>query len=334
MTGTLSMGMLIHGNGHWLGHDLTGLADEALSAHEERKYREAIVGAGACLEGLLRRMLDRWGVGCEAQATLGPLIGSARRSGHAPEELIERLNEAGTIRNRASHKKPPLLGLTEGDSLHMLHILCSVVDWCRESLGHEETDTPAGLLPIFLSVGGPHRLEQARFLRHLRAELRRLGAELRTLTPDQYSPDKPFDQIAALMAACRAALVVGLERSHAYTVFERERSDRERLFQDQYIPTAWNQIEGAMASALRLEVLVLREHRLAREGIFEAENHRHRVRDFDLSVESRGLTPDLGDYLAGWVRHLRTSAAHGPGVAGPGPARTGDGRGGAAGRPG
>ena len=56
---------------------------------------------------------------------------------------------------------------------------------------------------------------------------------------------------------------------HAYTVFECERSQREKLYQDQYIPTAWNQIEASMAIALQVPILVLREGRLHREGIFE-----------------------------------------------------------------
>jgi len=36
-----------------------------------------------------------------------------------------------------------------------------------------------------------------------------------------------------------------------------------------------------MAAALKLPILVLRERRLAREGILEAENHGYRIDDFD-----------------------------------------------------
>jgi len=313
MSSTLAMGMLIHANGHWLGGDLTRVADEALSAHEERKYPLAVVKVGACLEGLLKKMLQHWGVPHDDQATLGPLIGAVRKSSEAPSTLLERLNEINTIRNRAPHDKPsPLSQVTEGDSLHCLNVLVLIVGWCREVLGHEEQDSATDQLAIFLSVGGPHRLEQAQFLRHLRGEMRRLGVRLRSLTPAEFSRDKPFDQICELLRSCRAALVVGLERSHAYTVFERERSDRERLYMDQYIPTAWNQIEGAMATAVGLPILVLREGRLSREGIFEAENHRHRIRDFDLAEESKGLSPDLLSFLAGWVQDVRPAVLPAP----------------------
>jgi hypothetical protein len=299
------MGMLIHGNSNWLGGNLTGLSDESLSAHDERKFSLAAVKAGACLEGLLVKMLEHWDIPCDVQPTLGPLIGAVRKANRAPGPLLERLNEANAIRNRAPHNKPsPMSQVTEGDSLQLLNILTLVVDWCRGELGYKDSDSTNDLTRVFLSVGGPHRLEQAQFLRHLRSEMRSLGVQLHTLPSDRYSPDKPFDDVCDLMRTCRAALVIGLERSHAYTVFERERSEDQRVRQDQYIPTAWNQIEGGMASALRLPILVLRERHLYQEGIFEAASHRHQIREFDLATESRGLSIDLRDYLSGWVQHI------------------------------
>jgi hypothetical protein len=235
------------------------------------------------------------------------MIGALRKSNQAPSALLERLHEANAIRNRAAHNSSSRLqDITDGDSLQILTILGAVLDWYREQQGTlEKSQGTQSHLPLFLSVGGTHRLDQHQFLCRLRAEMESLEVELRTLTSNQYSQEKPFDQVRELMASCRAALVVGLERSHAYTVFEREKSDRERLHQNQYIPTAWNQIEGSMAAALGLPILVLRDHRLHREGIFEAGNHRHHIRDFDLGKEAKALSSDLRGFLAGWVQHVR-----------------------------
>jgi hypothetical protein len=66
----------------------------------------------------------------------------------------------------------------------------------------------------------PYRLEQGQFLHGLRAEMRYLGVELKTVSAGEYSPTRPFDQIRDVMSSCRAALIVGLERSRAYTVFD------------------------------------------------------------------------------------------------------------------
>jgi len=190
MSCTLAMGMHVHANSHWLGGDLSRVADEALSAHEDRNYTQAVARVGASLEGLLKKMLQHSGVPCEDKVTLGPFIGEVRNSSHAPSPLLGRLNEVNLIRNRTLHDKPSLLSqVTVGDSLHCLNVLVLIVDWCRGVLGREEQDSATDQFAILLSVGGPHRLEQAQFLRHLRSEMRRLGLELHSLTPAEYSPD-------------------------------------------------------------------------------------------------------------------------------------------------
>jgi hypothetical protein len=197
----------------------------------------------------------------------------------------------------------------EGDALLILMILDLFVVWCSRETVREQSSSQSDL-PIFLSVGSAHSLEQEQFLRHLRSELAEVGVNLCQLSNNaEFSEERPFDQIRDLMSRCKAALVVGVERSHAYAVFERERSRRQRLYSDQYIPTAWNQIEGAIASALRLPILILKEKRLHNEGIFEADNHRHRREVFDLSAEAKGLSPGLRAILAGWVNHVRAQAA-------------------------
>ena len=305
----MRIGIQIHRSADWLGEELVRIADEALSAHEERKFPLAVVKSGAFLEGILKGLLRTWGFEADSGQTLGPLIGALRKTEKAPGEFLERLNEANVIRNRGPHQKSsPLNQVTEGDSLQILNILALVVNWMRENVPGKAGSQPVpDLLPVFLSVGSPHRLEQEQFLQHLRSDLRGMGVELLTLTSANYSSLKPIDQITDLMKSCRGALVVGLERVHAYTVFVREKSDQEKVFPDQFIPTAWNQIEGAIASAMQLPLLILRENKLFREGVFEAENHRHRIRDFDIASESKGLSSDLQDFLAGWVDFIRST---------------------------
>ena len=312
MAETLQIGKTIYGNGDWLDRELVQIANEALSAHELHKFTLAINKAGGFLEGVLADLLEAWGAPANERPTLGPLIGSIRKS--LVEEdvsaLLERLNEANNIRNRSAHKTEPLRQVTEGDSLQMLHIMALVVEWCGPRLRSESSEAVlCKRLPVFFSVGGAHRLEQEQFLEHLRASLFELEIDLRTLDAGDFSREKPFDQICKLARSCSAALVVGLDRNHAYTVFERERSSKEVLNHDRYTTTPWNQIESGIASALELPVLILREKTVHCEGVFEAENHRHRMRDFDLTVESQGLSYELLSFLEGWARALHTKMA-------------------------
>ncbi len=316
---TFDIGILIAENNHWLGGELTDLAHEALSAHEERKYLLAVNRAGVCLEAVLRRMLHGWSKPPDPRATLGQLIGAIRDAGRAAETLADRLQEANLIRNRSAHDRTGqpaqaslLNTITVGDSLQILSILALAVDWYGQSL-RQSPEPLADAIPVFLSVGGPHRLDQQQFIQRLRLEMHQMGVVLHRLNSDDFSRSAPFDQIAELLASCRAALIVGLDRSHAYAVFEREKSKDQKIRQEQYTPTAWNQIEGSMASALRLPILILREHRLHQEGVFEAKNHRHHILDFDLQAESKGLSAELRRFLAGWVNDIRTGP--GPGHA-------------------
>lgn len=306
MSGTLTIGRHIHECSSWLGEYLVETANEALSAHEEQKYYLAVTKAGSCLEGVLVQLLREWKGEAPKARTLGPLIGEVRECANAGSELLERLNEANTIRNRAPHSHPSALqAVTEGDAFQLLNILDLVVCWRNGGIASPANDPVKGL-PIFLSTGRPHRLDQEQFLHHLRTHVRLLEVDLLSLSALEYSPAQPFQQIRTLMSECRGALVIGLERSHAYTVFEREHSDDERLHQNQIIPTAWNQIEGSMASALELPVLVLRQSGLHHEGIFEASNHNHKIREFTLSAECKGLTPELVAFLKGWLEAVRT----------------------------
>ncbi len=310
MARTLEIGQIVHqSHAAWMGNDLVNECDEALVAHEGRDYRNSVLKAASCLEGVLLHLARARNLKAPPLATLGPMIGLLRKSGTAFDELLERLDEASRLRNRAAHHQPEslLIHTNEGDSLQMLNIVLLVVEWVGQQIPRDPsaTTTAAATLPVFLSVGGPHRLDQQQFLERLRRAMRELGVELRFLTQDKYSKSKPFEQIREIMASCAAALIVGLERSHAYAVFERENSERQKIHSNQYIPTAWNQIESSIASALSLPLLVLREVRLYREGVFEAENHGHQIRDFDVASESRQLSPQLLSYLSSWVEQIK-----------------------------
>ncbi len=306
MAHTLEIGTRFHRHSDWLTRGLIVLADGALTDFENERHRESATKAGVCLEGVLKKLFDSWQTSYRERQTFGELIGTARQTGQLPPALLDRLGEANRIRIRAAHHSgEPWEQVNEGDALLMLNVLDMMITWCSAHIQASPPSVPADLF-IFLSVGSGHRLEQEQFLQHLRTELRNLGVDVRSLNSPSFSEDRPFDQVRDIMSQCHGALVVGLERSHAYAVFEREQSKRQKLYADQYIPTAWNQIEGAIASAINLPILVLKDQRLHNEGIFEAENHRHRRETFDVREEARGLSPRLKEILSHWTIHVRT----------------------------
>jgi HEPN domain-containing protein len=310
MTDILAISIKLHRHLGWLGADLVNIGDDALTKCEDKDYCQSVLQAGIFLEGLLESILKRWEEPIPEPKTLGKLIGAIRSSGKGNQELESRLSEVNSLRLRAAHNKPAPFGLvTEGDARYSLDVLEMVVTFfAKEFCKDDNICLDANSVKIFLSVGGPHRLDQQQFLRHLRAEMRSLGAKLITLSSDIYSEESPFDQIRDLMKNCSGALIVGLERAHAYTVIEREKSEQEKIFTDRYTPTSWNQIEGSIASALKIPLLILRDIQIHNEGIFEANSHRHKIIDIDLNKNIKGISENLKILLASWFSSIPTKS--------------------------
>lgn len=306
MSDIFSIGNEIHQNSHWLGEELLKLADESLIAYEEKNFLLTVSRASSLLEGLLEKLFQNLKIEPPMPLALGSSIGCLRKSNAMPSELLERMDDANRIRIRAVHKKSSLSIITGGDALQIVNILYLVITWIGEEI-IEKTDGnySTQLLPIFLSVGGPHRLDQQQFLQKIKTLMRSIKVCIKSLSQGEYSDDKPFDQICDIMKSCKGVLIIGIERSHAYTVFEREASEKEKLDKDRFIPTAWNQIEGAIACALKLPILILRQQNIHKEGVFEAENHRHVIKDFDLKTDAKGLSQELEGVITGWVKDIR-----------------------------
>lgn len=305
MTDILNISMKLHRHLDYLGVNLINIADDALSACEDRDYRRSVLQVGIFLEGLLEFYLESWNHPIPEPKTLGKLIGALRSSGRGEPELEARLSEVNSLRLRAAHNRPaPFGSITEGDARYSLDVLEMIIPYFSKDLSKDDGDIDFSGISIFLSVGGPHRLDQQQFLRHLRVEMRSLGAKLISLSSDTYSEDSPFDQIQNLISNCRGALIVGLERSHSYTVIERENSELEKIFTDRYTPTSWNQIEGSIASALRIPLLILRDIRIHHEGIFEANSHRHKIIDIDLNENVKGICDSLKKLITSWITSI------------------------------
>ena len=135
--------------------------------------------------------------------------------------------------------------------------------------------------------------------------MKREGVDLVNLATAEYSIEKPLPQISELMKTCDGALVIGWERVHGYTMFERESSSQEKLHQNIHIATPWNHIEGSMAATLGLPLFILKERRLHAEGIFEASSHDYKIESFDLPSEATALSRGLMKQILGWVNYHR-----------------------------
>ncbi|MBC7618378.1 MAG: hypothetical protein H7293_05200 [Candidatus Saccharibacteria bacterium] len=321
----MTVGDMVHANLDWLDADIVRYGDEALARYADARYADAAISAGKALESLCRQMIKQAGgtLPTRMPITLGdysaPLKNQGWESAPFPRALLPmcqdagqvrallmRLEQAGKVRNKSAHGDSCILETTAGDALHIIEIVGIFVNWASQNLaGKDGLEKLPLTIKIFLSVGRPHRLDQKQFLEKLRSELKQNGVDLINLATAEYSTEKPLPQIRELMTSCDGALVIGWERVHAYTLFERESSSLEKLHQNIHIATPWNHIEGSMAATLGLPLFILKENRLHAEGIFEASSHDHKIESFDLPSEATALSPGLMKQILGWVSYHR-----------------------------
>jgi hypothetical protein len=103
------------------------------------------------------------------------------------------------------------------------------------------------------------------------------------------------------MEECAGSVIVAFERLYIADGTEKRGSEAERPMRDELRATVWNQMEGAMAYALGLPLLVLAEKGIWAEGVFEPRGW---------AVQWLGLnpaelqTPQCLGIIDDWKRHV------------------------------
>lgn len=122
---------------------------------------------------------------------------------------------------------------------------------------------------VFLSVGSSGSEKQEEFVCAIQERLRAEGLEPRTLGRTDWDSAAPLRPVVNLLGECSGAVIVALERTYFPQGTERRGSDRETPLSETCLPTAWNQIEAALAWSMDLPLLVICEHGLKSEGLLE-----------------------------------------------------------------
>jgi hypothetical protein len=157
---------------------------------------------------------------------------------------------------------------------------------------------------IFVSMGFPYTEAQREFRAALADLLRSCGVEPRILNYTDFPSSSPAKDISKVMEGCHGVFVVAFER----TYFEAgiERKHQETLKSVRYT-TPWNQIEAAMAFALKLPIFVLMEPGLRQEGLID--------RGFDWYVDEVGISAaallgqEVRSRIMAWCRDVGSTIA-------------------------
>ncbi|MGR0218651.1 hypothetical protein [Agromyces sp. ZXT2-6] len=133
--------------------------------------------------------------------------------------------------------------------------------------------------------------------------LRAIGLSPRTIGRNTFSADAPLRAITDLMDQCDGAVVIAVERFYFPEGEERRGSPRQSGLTDVCMPTAWNQIEAAMAYSRRLPLLVIVDQNVRADGLLEKGNDWYVQ---DLPIEPASLsTPAFNGILESWRSRLR-----------------------------
>jgi hypothetical protein len=151
---------------------------------------------------------------------------------------------------------------------------------------------------VFLSVGSPKDEEQEKFIAAFENRLRQSGFLPQTVGRDYRTNDRPIVQIKNLMASCDAVAVLALERTFIETGMEKRGGDDEKPLNHVILPTAWNQVEAALAYSNDKPLLMVVEKGIRLEGFIDFGNDWfvHQLEPHDGSLQSSELASLLSDW--------------------------------------
>lgn len=151
---------------------------------------------------------------------------------------------------------------------------------------------------IFLSVGRTATAEQEKFVRAVEDRLRSEGFEPQTVGRTYFASTAPLKTITTLMDRCNGTVVIALERTYFPSGLERRGGPGQQTLSQIRLPTAWNQIEAAMAYARGQPLLVIVEEGLKIEGLLESRYDWY-VQQVKLDQASLS-TPEFNGVFADW----------------------------------
>ena len=297
---------------------------ESCFALDERQYLASVIWAAVFAEAFLGDLLDQLQFSRSSgrddfNGRIQRLEAAARKPAEdsvpVPDDIVKRFHEIRNVRNRLVHDT----GLSKGSLTHEAQLVTSHVDavlqWYADSgvatVVTPPDDPPPGkqdLIPVFLSKSVPHTLRQQHFLEVFKLRLRSTGIEPQEVLPASYLQRDPLGATREAIERTHAMIVVGLERSHAYFLREKEGGEHELEVTHRKYPSGWLHLEAGIANALGKPVFVICEEEICNDGIFDRKWNSYDVYELkDLDEDASELTHFLG-VIGDWAMRFRADS--------------------------
>jgi hypothetical protein len=158
---------------------------------------------------------------------------------------------------------------------------------------------------VFISAGTPADESQKSFRDAVVNAIELAGFTPRLMQTKDWDYKNPLRGVRRAMDECRGAVVVAYARYQVDAGAEL-REGGGRPLESVAFPTAWNQIEAAMAYEKGLPLLVVAEKRLRREALLDSAND---VRPFWTELDPAiGRSDGFQGYLRSWKEDVEQCA--------------------------
>lgn len=244
-----------------------------------------IVWAAVTLEALLEYALhhsndlEAGGSG-DARPDLGGMISvldkQSKTDGTVDRSLPEVIDRAHSIRvarNMAVHNTGRHKAGLDRQAEKVCDDIRVILDWWLSAYAPEtdQLDPPTG--SVFLATITPDHPRHRAFLSDLKRGLLERGVQPVSVEMTEYDRKAPLSRVRTAMAECDAVLIVGLERSRAYLVCDREGTPRQVEAKHRRYSSAWLHMEAGLAFGMGLDkqVYVVCEEPIWSEGVFDRD---------------------------------------------------------------
>jgi len=233
------------------------------------------------LEGFLEEACHALGIPAPDRSDMGSLVSRLRNVKDLKHgrEILDLCDGVRLARNALVHSRATVGDSTQvhAQTIHgyLRQILFLGQAWFADRIAAAPLDPhsgfPAVIGRVFVSTITPHLPRQEGFLQDLLIEMRQLGLEPMRVEFDEYDRRDPIAKVLQVLGGCQALLSVGLTRSHAYFLRDREGSAKESESVHRWYTSGWLNLEAGAAFALKRHVMVMCEKELAQDGIFDRD---------------------------------------------------------------
>lgn len=212
-------------------------------------------------------------------------------------DIHARCNEVRNKRNRLVHDTGVERSPLEVDARDVhTNILQIAKQYIKTDIADEmkkknepglslKTDRAEPDFPIFISTNTPHTFEQGEFIDEFCAKLREIGVKPVRCVMTDFDKKDPMGKVRDTIEACKAVIIIGLERSHVYFYRDKEGSEFEQESVHRKCTSGWLQIESGIANALRKPLFVMCQKDIHSDGIFDRSWNTYLPIEIDLPLD-------------------------------------------------